>query len=559
MASGEAQLGGSPFSGRVPRLLLELDPWHRVFWRNLRDLLLRRRPRPLRLTSVPAQFWPDVFVATPIPWSRIRQSFLYHAFVITALWGFSQTYLLRPAVKIEPVARHTTLTYYQVSEYLPPIYAPSAPARAAVVGQPAYSKQPIVSLPRNPDNARQTIVNPAAPRLITQAVKLPNLVISTPAPEPPVAGVARSPSQLTLPWLAAAPVPPPEQNSSRRVADLNLQSHAPSVVEPPPDLASVKRQLGDINVARSEPQVATPKLPVAEQRSAGEGQGARAVPPPPSVSVGGSGLQSAGQLVALGLDPVPPSGPIEVPAGNRRGAFAATPEGKPNAPGTPEISGVGTGAGGTSRSGPGAGGNGVADGPAGVYVGAAPSNSAPAAVAGKAPGASFGEAQRNVIVAAARPSPSIPHQTPGSSVPRTPAPGSVEQDVFGPRKYYSMVLNMPNLTSVGGSWIVRFAALKQISDQSDLTAPVVVRKVDPAYPSALMNANVEGTVTLYAIIRTDGTVDGVKVLEGLDDTLDENARAALLRWQFRPATRHGVAVDLEAVIKIPFTAHKQPF
>ncbi len=61
----------------------------------------------------------------------------------------------------------------------------------------------------------------------------------------------------------------------------------------------------------------------------------------------------------------------------------------------------------------------------------------------------------------------------------------------------------------------------------------------------------EGTVTLYAIIRADGSVDGVKVLLGVDDTLDENARIALSHWQFRPATRHGVAVDLGALIQIP--------
>jgi len=554
MALGEAHFGSPPFSGRVPRLLLELDPWHRVFWRNLRDLLRWRRPRPLRLTSTPGQFWPDVFVSASVPWVQIRQSFLYHAFVLTALWGFSQTYLLRPRVEIEPVTRHTTLTYYQVSEHLPPVFAPRAPAKLKVRGQPAYSRQPIISLPPHPDNARQTIVNPAAPRLIPHAVKLPNLVVSTPAPQPPAAGVTRSASQLTLPWLAAAPVPPPEANPSRRVADLNLQSRAPSVVEPPPDLESVKRKLGDINVAHADLQVEPPKLPAPEQRAvAGEGQGAHVVPPPPSVSAGGSAVQSAGQLIALGLDPAPASGPIEVPAGNRRGAFAATPEGKPDAPGTPDISAGRIGPGGTA-----VGGAGASSGAAGIYVGPGPSNSTPATVAGKPP-ASFADARRQVIIAAARPSPDLPRETPGASAPHTAAPDSVEQEVFGPRKYYSMVLNMPNLTSAGGSWIVRFAARKQISDESDLTAPVAVHKVDPAYPSALMKANVEGTVTLYAIIRADGTVDGVKVLQGVDDTLDENARVALSHWQFRPATRHGVAVDLEAVVKIPFAAHKQPF
>ena len=224
----------------------------------------------------------------------------------------------------------------------------------ALRGEPAYSKQPIISLPENPDNSRQTIVNPAAPKLIPHSVKLPNLVVATPAPQPPVAGATRSPSQLTVPWLAAAPVPPPEENTSRRLSDLNLQGHAPSVVEPPPDLASVERKLGDINVAHAEPQIEAPKLPVPEQRaSAGGGQGAQAVPAPPPASVGGSGLQSAGQLIALGLDPAPAAGPIEVPAGNRRGIFAATPEGKPGAPGLPEIAASGTGPGGTAKGGAG--------------------------------------------------------------------------------------------------------------------------------------------------------------------------------------------------------------
>jgi TonB family protein len=264
-------------------------------------------------------------------------------------------------------------------------------------------------------------------------------------------------------------------------------------------------------------------------------------------------------LIALGLDPALVSGPIEVPAGNRRGIFAATPEGKPGGPGIPEITVGGTGPGGTAKGGAGGTGVGGPGDPAGIYVGAGPANSTPAAVAGRTPASSFADAQRKVIVAAARPAPDIPHETPGSSLPRTPASGSVEQEVFGPRKYYSMILNMPNLTSAGGSWIVRFAALKDTADQSELTAPVAVHKVDPAYPSSLMRAKVEGTVTLYAIIRADGTVDGVKILRGVDDTLDENARAALSRWQFRPATRHGVPVDLEAVVQIPFAARKLPF
>ncbi len=122
-----------------------------------------------------------------------------------------------------------------------------------------------------------------------------------------------------------------------------------------------------------------------------------------------------------------------------------------------------------------------------------------------------------------------------------------------------MILNMPNLTSAGGSWIIRFAELHQSEKPGALTAPVAVSKVDPAYPMELMRKNVEGTVTLYAIIHADGTVADIKVLEGLDDRLDENAKVALAHWHFRPATKNGSAVDLEAVVFIPFRARKTSF
>jgi TonB family protein len=111
---------------------------------------------------------------------------------------------------------------------------------------------------------------------------------------------------------------------------------------------------------------------------------------------------------------------------------------------------------------------------------------------------------------------------------------------------------MPNLNSSGGSWVIRFAELSNSRDKGDLAAPVAVQKVDPAYPLELMRRNVQGTVTLYAIIRSDGSVGEVRVLQGVDDRLDAYARAALTHWRFQPATKNGNAVDLEAVVAIPF-------
>jgi TonB family protein len=132
---------------------------------------------------------------------------------------------------------------------------------------------------------------------------------------------------------------------------------------------------------------------------------------------------------------------------------------------------------------------------------------------------------------------------------------SIEKRVFGTKKFYSLILNMPNLTSASGSWIIRFAELKESDNKVPIAAPVATSKYDPAYPAEALRDNVEGIVKLYAIIHADGTVGGVKLLNGVDPRLDEAAERALSRWQFRPGTKNGDPVELEAVVLIPFVKH----
>jgi len=79
-----------------------------------------------------------------------------------------------------------------------------------------------------------------------------------------------------------------------------------------------------------------------------------------------------------------------------------------------------------------------------------------------------------------------------------------------------------------------------------------VRKVDPKYPPELIEQNVQGEVILYAVIRADGSVDGIQLVRSVDPQLDANAKSALSQWKFRPAMKAGVPVDLEAIVHIPF-------
>jgi protein TonB len=140
--------------------------------------------------------------------------------------------------------------------------------------------------------------------------------------------------------------------------------------------------------------------------------------------------------------------------------------------------------------------------------------------------------------------------------------GATPEEIWGPKQVYTMHVNMPNLASATGSWVMSFVELWSVEEaqgspvvtDSGLTGPVPLRKVDPRYPPALFAARVEGEVVLYAVIRKDGSVDSIQLVKGVEPQLDLNAMEALARWRFRPAQRKGVAVELEAIVHIPFRA-----
>ena len=56
-----------------------------------------------------------------------------------------------------------------------------------------------------------------------------------------------------------------------------------------------------------------------------------------------------------------------------------------------------------------------------------------------------------------------------------------------------------------------------------LSGPTPTETVDPKYPQDMINEHVHGQVVLYAIIRRDGSVDSIQLVQSLDPVLD-NAR-----------------------------------
>src|SRR5579863_143804 len=544
----------------VPGFLVELDSWPRLFSAIFPTLIFRRRA-PLQLESAPAPFWTDVFVRRRLPWLRFVESIAYHILALEALLFFSRFSSLQPLPQPRPMFNHAQVITYEPVEYLPPLDTRRAEATPSRKADPELSSQPIISLPPEADNRFQTIVAPPVVKL-KHDVALPNIVAwhnqSSPGPQlaiaPPPLVMASSITRIAPEVSNSVVAPPPDLWASLQSAI--PKSPQPAVIAPPPRVEnSPVRSLGDLNIGRAAVIAPAPRLPVGEQRTISRAATpmsdvtSQVVPPPPKLAP--SGYSAAGaRVIALNLHPTV-GAPPDPPSGNRRGAFAATPEGHRGASGNPGISGNNLAATTSHGSAPASKAN--SELPAGLYVGNA-INAKTSSVAGDPAG------KNSLTANSVSPRLVAKLSAPGANVPaRSVQPESAklsepERAVFGDRKFYSLTLNMPNLNSAGGSWVVRFAEIKQDSteDSSGLSAPTATRKVDPAYPLQLMRENVAGTVIVYAIIHADGSVGAVRVLRGVDDRIDPFASQAISQWKFQPATKNGEPVDVEATFQIPF-------
>lgn len=87
---------------------------------------------------------------------------------------------------------------------------------------------------------------------------------------------------------------------------------------------------------------------------------------------------------------------------------------------------------------------------------------------------------------------------------------------------------------------------------SGISPPNVLREVKPDYTEEGRRRNLEGDVVLEIVVRRDGTVGDIKLLQGLGAGLDQRAVEAVRQWRFSPAHRQNVAVDVVVEVAVEF-------
>ena len=470
------------------------------------------------------------WIQNRVPASAIVASVLWHcaAIAILTLPIWQRLDRDRPQLQLPQLE----LAWYQPRD-LPRLSPPKTQPKVEPAPKPAlkslpppagadafHPRQTIVSMPQELTHPRQTLVQPDEPPLAPKIVPpMPN--IATWANEPPEVPKMQFAAAVPKSVVEARDVAAPEiQNSEKDPAMLNIAAAPIENLHPALALnAHVaptmrKQETSSVNVAPADPMPAQTD----------------------------PGLK---KLIAISANPAPPA-PEPPPKGNLAARVTISPEGShAGVPG-----GLPGSAGGMTRAKVSAGTRGAATGPPGISI----SNSkAPANVTGLA---GMSPARPVARGASQNDQEHVPANRSASAI--NIDPGAPPERIFGGKRIYSLHVNLPNLTSASGSWVLNFAELHEeraplgaVAAQP-LAAPEPLRKVDPRYPPELIKERVSGEVVLYGIIRKDGTVDSIQVIRGLDPALDQDAMEALAQWKFRPAEKNGEPVNVEAVVHIPF-------
>ncbi len=461
-------------------------------------------------------------------------SVLVHVAVLLALLNVESMSVPKraPSAYEQKVAgKESKIVWYKFRKELPRVAPANAPRDERPLRAENKAPQAIVSAPRNAPKRTQMVWTPApelapaplreSPNLL--AVKLPEM---PPPPakafvEPPRAE-ARAVRQAQL--AAPAPLLETRQRMGVQLPSLRLP--------PKPYVAPIEAPEPVANVAIAQNGLALPgpKLPPRPFTAPVSGAGSApsksiAVESPPALEASANSRDL--NIAVVGLNPLDTRAPL--PTRSSAADFSAGPA--PHAGGA-----VADGAG---------KGLSVPD----LFV-RGPKDAKPDLIAQAYAAPTSAGNVRAAMRMGGEPVATVhvePSAGAGMKVSGAPDPR------FNGRDVYLMAIQMPNLTSYSGSWLMWYSGrTARETGLAPIAAPVAHRKVDPKYVATAVEERIEGRVQLACVIDKEGNVSGVELVRGLDDRLNASAREALGKWQFYPALRNGEPIDVDVLVEIPF-------
>ena len=87
---------------------------------------------------------------------------------------------------------------------------------------------------------------------------------------------------------------------------------------------------------------------------------------------------------------------------------------------------------------------------------------------------------------------------------------------------------------------------------SGISPPQLLKEVRADYTEDARRQGIKGEVVLEIVVRRDGSVGDVRILQGLGGGLNNQAVDAVRQWRFSPAARHGEPVDVIVEVAVEF-------
>jgi TonB family protein len=93
---------------------------------------------------------------------------------------------------------------------------------------------------------------------------------------------------------------------------------------------------------------------------------------------------------------------------------------------------------------------------------------------------------------------------------------------------------------------------QRIAVGGNVQAANLIRQIKPPYPESARAAGIEGSVTLNAVIDTEGKPARIRVTRSMGDEFDSAALQAVSQWRFQPTLLNGRPVEVMTDITVAF-------
>jgi TonB family protein len=90
-----------------------------------------------------------------------------------------------------------------------------------------------------------------------------------------------------------------------------------------------------------------------------------------------------------------------------------------------------------------------------------------------------------------------------------------------------------------------------------VSAPALLKRVEPVYPAMAQLASIDGVVILDAVVDERGRIQSLKVLRG-HPLLAKAAVEAVRQWEYDPLRLNGAATPFELAVSLWFHFEEKP-